>query len=1034
MSTRATSGLSMIVTGHADGVGWVGGRDKTVTFRIQEKELLSSSKTTTDDDPQQQQHDVRQDLATIQLQGQYVLSSMNPWLVWRLEVVENVHNSNYRVTRVLSCENSRRRTDRNPLGTPLKKKDVVDYFMFAKKFDNRQAIMERLRALPSHEDVTDETLERYMPVQIKSDVICKQIYELVRVLSQPEPFYALLCFFSSSIVYGLSLPQQLYLLVLLRYCPFIFSFRSSLQRLLELGELSPFRGEIQALKRFQITPDYSSYRVDMSEKGQQGCRERLVYRSDDDKDAALATCFHPSLFVLPFEVVRSLWDFSTGTPASEPYGEHLDRLIETYSEVTRPYAEALVTAETVDRHHAFRVRPENADVYHEALQLYLHFEQKRFAWGSPVVEMSSYPRFAEFLNQRQLGERTATEEALERSRRELELEEEQRRQEFRQQKERRVEAVMARLNPHDPTAVRPLGSGSSSSGNTSTHAAIRYSVQDGDGDDEQANARNQIDEARERIEALHQRAVDFLLQNYVLAEAATQQAAAKRHFCLYEDYQLDQLLVKTLRRFANLAQGGNVSVYRQGWNTPVYPQRLINWLMKRFKPEIETNRLRLRTSSRSWADYLELYGRAMRFQPIPHKKVYSDFVEEKLLMLALLQQQQQTTEYSLDSQNNIEKRVYSIVFERAHKLSAADLVSELWRMIANLSAQCQVPLDQIRLDLHFIGRPSHAPFGNESPTDLPVFNRSGTHNIWQDLCDLYSDRLQDLQWLSLPESQENALWKRSPAIEKLWSAFNNRILSALSIREFPDLDALAASVQDVRRKNRRRLENRNDPKTKIFCSSRQEQMALGKKLDLSKNRDYSAYKLYQNDEVSVLETGHYGTIKRILQLKADGSLFDVGKQGVELGLGTYYFVICQCTLTDRCDCKADYSSATHTISPCRVELIQRYDGPPVDFVLFYVSDFTTVEEVRAAFGYALEDIHFFWIKRALATQRSKEVFVFEDVLARNTKPRRSTVSEQMLVGSTISSELPIDDEDKNSESRKRKREETDETEQQQEQE
>lgn len=1075
----------MLVTGRVHSIGWVGGRAKTLTFHISEKTLLDASGAEiVEGHEEDEEKDVRSALDTILLQGDFVLPSLNPWLTWHLEVIENTHNSNYRVTRVLWCKNERMRTQKNPLGRPLQKSDVVEYFQFAKGFENPRVVMDRLRPLPGA--VTAEAIQKFIPAdKLSFDPICKQIFELVRVLSQPEPFYALLCFFSNSLIFGLSMEQQLYLLVLLVHRPYIFAFRSALLRALELGEISPFRGQIAELQRFQVTPDYSSFRLDLAEKGEQGAREMLAYRNDETQ-RPVSTCFHPSLFLLPFETVRALWDFQRDESAYAPWGEQLKRILDTYSEVTGRYVQYLQLG-ILDGDHMFSgAAPPDEDVLHEAIQLYLHFEQKRFSWGSPVVEMTSYPRYEEYRSKHEEQERGGTQDqVMRRLREETEREQEREKAELAQKRQKRMTDALEDFNPFDPNIVRPLGPGKNGGGGNgaySVHEEPGFStrstapstalvtvatVASGDGATE--DRQSLLDEMREKIEKRHNRALDFLIANHVLIEttepatyglsnasaafhhrrprAGRVEAHPKRFLCLYEDHQLDRLFVQTLRRFTKLTDGGGgVHVYRQGWNTPLYPRQLVRWLLVRFKAQIERNHVRLFASSRSWADYMEMHERTVRFESIPHKRIHNDFIEQKTMMLEALAQIDAEQRAALDEQDGGEhvfskdKKLFTIVFERTHKMSLGDITSKLWELAESLSAREQVLLDQIRFDLHFIGRPAHSRVDGgigdaDDPTDLPVFHRIGSHNVWQDLAALYSDAVEDIQALSLPRASPSPSslppWKRSEHMSTLWAEFNNRSLSAAQVREFPSLDLLASSIQEVRRKNRHKIPDRNDPKTKIFCSSRREQTELLKKLELTKYRDYSEHKLYVNDEVMVLETGHYGTIKRTFHVNPDtGVRVDVGKQAVELKLGMYYFVICQCTLTDRCACEADYSSSTHTIVPCRVDLIQRYDGPPVDFVLFYVNEQTTLEEIRTAFGYALEDIQFFWIKRAIASQhdREKQAFTFESVLNRHTKQRFSTIATQMFENTSlvpVAEPTTTEETEEPANSRKRKRSDED---------
>lgn len=178
----------------------------------------------------------------------------------------------------------------------LPKKEIIDYYLQGRLYRSESELRKKLKSLPQTK-ITLEDIDNHVP-----DLeFGKQLKTFVQAVFQPDEFYELLVYFSATVLYKLSQEQMKYLCNILSCCPYVFCFRTLLEKTLQLPE-SPFR-HASAWKTMQVDIKYS---LKWMESKDPCFRDFLLWKpSNTEKPSPRYNPRHP---LLPYSTVIQLDD------------------------------------------------------------------------------------------------------------------------------------------------------------------------------------------------------------------------------------------------------------------------------------------------------------------------------------------------------------------------------------------------------------------------------------------------------------------------------------------------------------------------------------------------------------------------------------------------------------------------------------------------------------------------------------------------------------------------------------------------------
>lgn len=418
-------------------------------------------------------------------------------------------------------------------------------------------------------------------------------------------------------------------------------------------------------------------------------------------------------------------------------------------------------------------------------------------------------------------------------------------------------------------------------------------------------------------------------------------------FMLEDDDHLERVLAQTVVEFCR----GHVSTYEATWYNRSYCRQLNRFIMEH--PDLRSCCF-FYTHSFEWKKFLVKYSN-ISFESFKRRNITLADIMKREQQLAKRRQACTVIKPSIK---------HVIVVDHAQKFGAQDLLCLIWGVIDHLVVEKGASIADLIIQLVLIG----------NDEDLPVYNLISKGEIWKAFCH---------NWPAQPLKFQPDV---SMAVRNLRDSLNRQYVTNVPITVDRSIINVASSILEKTRELSRDQRNDKQPTTpskpstsnttsssalfktpsprsriakatsenkysiKILCSSKNDQKTLSGYLDKSNiTNSYDENVFYLNNDVGVLETGSKGIIKKRYLVNADGSQTEIQrKDKAELHFGSYVFEICPCPLSSLCKCNIRYSTSKYTIYHDYVDMVQRDQGIPTDYVIFYASSATTLNHIQAA--------------------------------------------------------------------------------------
>ena len=444
------------------------------------------------------------------------------------------------------------------------------------------------------------------------------------------------------------------------------------------------------------------------------------------------------------------------------------------------------------------------------------------------------------------------------------------------------------------------------------------------------------------------------------------------HYMLEEDYYLEQLFALVYTAFVE-----ETECYESEWYNRAYCRQLAEWIKKR--PELKN--AAFYTHSYSWGRYLSTHSQLDFSCLVRHSLPLHE--RAKIQLLAENRRKKMTA----TNQNNTSP-VHYIVMEHVHKFSTENFLCLLLDAIAFLVENHGATHEQIRLKLVLIG----------DPEDLPVYHMIGQGNLWKGLSDAFPVKKLNFapgvskDMLKLKSSLNDQVSKGIRIVSKeLMTSLSKEILALKRTLNNPKKTNLRETVEkednpEIENMSAKAITASKRKTNQILCSGKAEQRVLSDVLSESRTGKYDENTLSVGNRVGVLETGSEGIIKKTPRLEPDLSKTFLGKStSAELHFGTYKCQICPCALSARCSCNNYYTSTNFTIYQNCVDMVQRRQGIPTNYVIFYVSANTYRSHLLSALKYCFDSFHIFVLLETPFTNIYKKEMIKET-------PRKTTLA------------------------------------------